>query len=128
MFVLVWLTFVAVRAFIGCVPVNHDLIVFHRSCLNVALGAGDICMPPGQGKVGPGAMVKGGRSPAKGVMAIGAVGFVVFGNELSIMGVLVASFALRGRLREARFMIRNWFVAITTGNSAMRSQEGIFRF
>ena len=112
----------AVDAFIRGVFVDHNLFVCNHAGLDMALGTWDIGMATGQGKVSPGVMVKGRGRPPLSVVAIGAVSLIVLRRELLIVGVGVAGFTLSGRAPEARFRVRDGFVAVGTGDGAMRAE------
>lgn len=112
----------AVDALVRGVFVDHDLFVCNCSGLGMALGTRDIGMATGQGKVSPGVMVKGGGCPPLSVVTIGAVSLIVLGQELFIVGVRMAGFALIGCALEARFGVCGGFVAIGTGDGAMSAE------
>ncbi len=86
----------AIGAFAGGIFVDDDLLAGGCVRLNVALGAGNFGVAAGQRKVRFRFVVECGGSPALGVVAIGAMGLVVFGEELIGVGILVTGLALRG--------------------------------
>lgn len=85
---------VAVHAFVGCVLVNDDRLLSHKLGLHVALATGHVGVAAREGEMRAGVMVECGRHPALGVVAIAAVRLGVFGDELAVMNIIVASLAL----------------------------------
>jgi len=117
---------VAIDAFVRRVFVHHDLFVSHHPRLHMALGTRNIGVPTGQGKMRLGVMVKGRRRPALRIVAIGTVSLIVLGQELAVVGIFVAGFALRRGALEARFRVGGRFVASGAGDRAMGAHKGEF--
>lgn len=84
----------AVHTFVGCVLVNDDGLLPHNLGLHVALATGHVGMAARQGEMRAGVMVECGRHPALSVVAIAAVRLGIFGDELAVMNIIVASLAL----------------------------------
>ena len=84
----------AIRAFFRGVFVDHDFLVARRTRLRVTLGARDVGVPASQGKVRFSVVVKDGWRPAHGIVAVGAMCLIVFGQKLTVMGIIVAALAL----------------------------------
>ena len=112
----------AVDASRGSIFVDDDRSVGNQSGLRMALGARDVGVAAGEGKVGAGVVIEAGGYPALGVVAIDAVGLAVFSDKLGVVSVPVAGFALRGGTFEARFVAGSGFVTITAGDGTMRAQ------
>ena len=117
----------AVRTLQRGVFVDHDLLAFDNLGLLVALVAGHVGVTAGERQMRL-VVVKARRLPARHVMAVSAVGGVVFGQELSIVGVFVTRFAFLRCALEARLGWRGRFVAVSTRDRSVRSQEREFRF
>lgn len=83
----------AVHALDGSVLINHDGLICEQFGLNVTLGARDVGVAPGQGKMSAGIMIEGGGHPSLGIVAIYAMGLAILGEKLGIVGVIVAGFA-----------------------------------
>ena len=89
----------------------------------MAFGAGDAGVATGEREMSFGAVVETGWRPVLRVVAVGAVGFVVFrGGELAVVDVIVAGFALLRRACESRGVIGGGFVALRAGDGAMRAE------
>lgn len=73
-------------------------------------------------------VVEDGGCPALRVVAFGTMRLLVFGQELTVVGVLMAGFTERGRALESGFRIRGGLVAIDAGDGAMCSEQGEFCF
>ena len=114
---------VAVYAFVGGGLVNDDGFVADEFGLHVTLVTSHVGMSAGEGEVGAGVVVEGGRHPALGIVAIGAVSLAILGDKLGIVSVLVASLTLLWRALESRFVIGGGLVAITAGDGAMRADK-----
>ena len=76
--------------------------------------------------MGPGVVIESGGNPTRGVVAVVAMGSVVLGNELSIVSIFVARFALFWRSLEARLCGRCRFVAIGATNGAVCTKQREF--
>ena len=83
--------------------------------------AGHVGVAASQREVRFGVVIKAGRNPAMRVVAIGAVGLVVLGKELPVVGVFVTGFAQSGSAFKAGRGICDGFMAIGARNSAMRA-------
>jgi len=110
---------VAVRTFERSVLVDHDFFAFDYLCCFVALIASDIGMSASQRQAGL-VMIEYGRLPAGSVVAVDAVGGVVFCQELIIVSIFVTGLAfLRGAF-ETSFRRRRCLVAVPAGNGTVR--------
>ena len=127
-FLLVKIVAVAIDAFVGGVLVHNNLFVSDLASLGMALGTRDVCVTSSKSKVGFGVVVKRGRNPTSGVVAISAVCLIVLGLKLLVVGIFMASFALGGSALKARFRISGRFVAIRASNGAMSAEQRIFCF
>lgn len=63
-----------------------------------------------------------------GVVAIGATGLVVLGEELIGVGILVAGLASRWSVLKAGHRFCGWLVASCAGSRAVSAEQGIFCF
>lgn len=89
----------AVDALGGSVLINHNGFVSDHFCLNVTFVTTHVGMAAGKRKVSASIVIERRGNPTLRIVAVGAMSLTVFGDELRIVGVLVASFALlRGAL------------------------------
>lgn len=114
---------VAVHAFGGRIFVNDNLFFTHEPGLNVALVAGNVGMPTGQGEMCASVVVEGGRHPALDIVAIAAMGLAVLGEELTVVGIVVAGFALLRSSLETRFVTGSGFMAFTAGDGTVCTDQ-----
>ena|SRR3974377_320276 len=89
----------------------------------MALVAGYIGMATRKCEMGTSVVIEGGRNPSLGIVAIAAVGFTVLGDELRIVGVVVASLARLWSAFEARLIVGGGLMAFTAGHCAMRANQ-----
>ena len=89
----------------------------------MALVAGHVGVTAGESEMSAGVVVEGGRHPALRIVAIDAMSFSVLGDELRIVGILVARFALLWGAFEARLVTGGGFVAFTASNRAMSANK-----
>lgn len=92
----------------------------------MALVAGNVGVPAGQWQVGPGVVVERGGNPTRGVVAIVTMCSVVLGDELSIVSILVAGFAILWSSLKARLGGRCRLVAIGATNCTVCSKQRKF--
>jgi hypothetical protein len=95
-----WIIRVTISAFVGHLFVNHDHLVGYQIGLRMALGAFDVGVAAGQRQMRSRVVIESGRDPSLRVVAIAAMGLPVFCDELPVMRVLVAIFALLRRAFE----------------------------
>lgn len=114
---------VAVRTLVRRVFVNHNFFLANRSRLRMAFAAVDIRMSTRQRQVRLRVMVKCGGHPTLHIMAFRAMRLIVFGQELSIVRVLMAGLALLRRAFESRFGSRSRLVALSTCHGSVCPQE-----
>ena len=89
----------AVGAFRRGAFVDHDFFAGDQAGLNVAFGARDVGVTAGQGEVRFCVVIESGWHPALRVVAVGAMCLIVLGEELGVVRVVMAGFALcRGAL------------------------------
>ena len=109
----VYVASVAIHTLSGCVPVDDDLLVPDRAGLQVTFGARHVGMATGQREMRAGVVVEPRGYPALGMVAIRTVRLTIFSQELLIVGIVVAGFALARCAAETRLRsVRRQLVAI----------------
>jgi len=119
---------VAIDALHEGILVDDHIAAADRPGLRMTFGAGDVGMATSKREMGFDVVVERGWGPVLRIVAVRAVGFVVPGYELVVVDVVVAGFASLRRACKARGVIGGGFVALRTGDSAMRAEKREFCF
>jgi len=119
----------AIRAILWRGFVEQNRLALDLALHGVAHRATHIRVAARQWELSPLIMVKRGRGPSLVHVAIPAFGNSVLGHKLAAVRIRVAGFAILRRSRKLNLLgAGERLVAFAAGDSAMRAEQGEFRF